>query len=350
MIKNSRPFKAFFEKNFHGRRAPFFVLLLITFVVLGGSLYFWNARNMASTPPAQPFLAPLSPEEVSNISDEEEDSDDDEEPQDSSSPWTLLKTALPSQFFDPMVKTETPEIAIILTGLGLNKEWTTQVLTTFKGKATFAFSSYSANLQGQVQEATNLGNQVLVALPMEPYAFPNPDPGPHTLLTGVKAEENIFKTKDILKKVPNGIGIIGDYGSRFTLSQGDLEPILKEIQNHGSTFIDPYTTLYSQVQQTCKVLGMGCHQVNLTLTMAKSDDEIDNFFEKVIHNAKENGTIIVSVAAIPAFTRHLLEWIRSSEKKGINFVTIAQLKAPKLFKETSTAYQGTENVSKQDPH
>ena len=30
----------------------------------------------------------------------------------------------------------------------------------------------------------------------------------------------------------------------------DLEPILKEIQNHGSIFIDPYTTLYSQVQQT----------------------------------------------------------------------------------------------------
>ena len=81
-----------------------------------------------------------------------------------------------------------------------------------------------------------------MALPMEPYAFPNPDPGPHTLLTGVKAEENIFKTKDILKKVPNGIGIIGDYGSRFTLSQGDLEPILKEIQNHGSTFILAHKT------------------------------------------------------------------------------------------------------------
>jgi polysaccharide deacetylase 2 family uncharacterized protein YibQ len=347
MIKNSRLLKVFFQKIFCCIPVPFFILFLIASVVLGGSFYSWNARNVTLVPSTRPLLVASSSKEILDVTDEneEEDNDDDELP-DSRSPWTLLKTALPSQFSEPMVKTETPVIVIILTGLGLNKEWTTQVLTTFKGKTTFAFSSYSPNLKGQLQEAISFGNQVLVALPMEPYTFPNPDPGPHTLLTGVKAEENILKTKNILKKIPSGIGIIGDYGSRFTLSQTDLEPVLKEIKDHGSVFVDPYTTLHSQVQGICKLLGMGCHQVNLTLTLTENDARRDEFFKKVIQNAKENGIIIVSVPAIPAFTDYLLEWIAVSEKKGINFVTIAQLKTPQLSTEIPAEHQGTENVSK----
>jgi polysaccharide deacetylase 2 family uncharacterized protein YibQ len=321
----------------------FAALTLVAFVVFGGSLYFWNMKS-AVTPPLTPTLsAPPSSEEEPNLTNEEEESDDgDEDSEDSSSPWSVLKTALPPPFFEPMVKTETPAIAIILTGLGLNKDWTTQVLSTFKGKVTFAFSPYSPNFQEQLQEATNLGNQVLMSLPMEPYTFPNPDPGPYTLLTGVKAEENISKTQAILKKISNGMGVIGDGGSRFTLSQTDLEPVLKEIKGNGSVFIDPYTTLHSQVQETCKALGMTCPQVNLKITLAETDTQKDDFFEKVIQRAKENGIIIVSVPAIPAFTDYLLGWMAASEKKGINFVTITHLKPLAL----STGYQGAENVSR----
>ena len=347
MTKNSRAFKKLSQKVFQGVRAPFVVLVLIASVVLGGSLYFWNMKGVATSPLTQtlPVSSP-SEEAAPDTTDEEEESDDDEDFQESSSPWTLLKTALPSQFFEPMLKTETPTIAIILTGLGLNKDWTTQMVATFKGKATFAFSPHSPKLQEQLQEAINLGNQVLMVLPMEPYTFPNPDPGPLTLLTGVKADENISKTKAILKKTPNGVGIIGDYGSRFTLSQTDLEPVLKEIKNHGSIFIDPYTTLQSQIQGTCKTLGMTCPQVNLTMTLAESDAQKDDFFKKVIQSAKENGIIIVSVPAIPAFTGYLLEWIAAWEKKGINFVTIAHLKTPEFSTRMNAEHQGTPNASK----
>jgi len=336
MTKNSRIFKTPFQKGYQSMRLSFVALIFITSVVFGGSLYFWNMKSAPPPPPlSQPVPPPLPPEEEPDtIDDEEDESDDEEDSQDSDSPWTLLKTALPSQFLEPMVKTETPTIAIILTGLGLNKGWTTKTLATFKGKATFAFSPYSPNLQKQLQEATNLGNQVLVALPMEPYTFPNPDLGLYTLLTGVKAEENISRTKAVLKQIPNGMGVIGDDGSRFTLSQTDLEPVLKEVKDHGSIFIDPYITLQSHVQRTCKTLGMACPQVNFTMTLAKADDiQKDDFFKKVIQSAKENGMIIMSMPAIPAVTDHLLEWIASCERKGINFVTITHFKTPELSPE-----------------
>lgn len=338
-----------FRKFFQAIRGLSLVLALIIFVVLGGSFYFWNAKN--ATPPPLPQALPTSlpPEEADTTTNEEEENEDDEDEDsyDLNSPsWTLLKTALPSSFFEPIAKVGTPTVAIILTGLGLNKDWTAQLLVTFKGKVTFAFSPYSSNLQEQLQEAAALENQLLVALPMEPYAFPNPDPGPYTLLTGVKAEENISKTKAILKKIPNGVGMIGDYGSRFTLSPVDLEPVLKEIKGHGSTFVDPYTTLYSQVQETCKALGMACPQVHMTIAPEGTTTQRDDFFKRVIQSTKENGIIIISVPAIPTFTDYLLEWIADSEKKGINFTTIAHLKTLELSPGTSGEHQGMTNVSK----
>ncbi len=328
----------------------FVFLALIAAVIFGGGRYFWAAKSvpkassLQALPPPLPTDKTTEPEEENE--EEENEDEDEEESNDESSPWTVLKTALPSKYYKPMAQTETPTVAVILTGLGLNKNWTAHVLTTFKDKATFAFSPYSSNIEDQLQEATNLGHQALIALPLEPYNYPNPDPGPHTLLTGVKAEENIAKTKAILKKIPKGIGIIGEYGSRFTLSQPDLEPVLKEIKKHGSIFIDPYTTLHSQVQQTCKLLDMGCHQVDLKLTASEAVTQSDEFFKKVIQSAKENGIIIVTVPAIPAFTDRLLEWIDTLEKKGINFVTIARLKTPELSADTSVEYQGATNVSR----
>ena len=336
-----------FRKIFQAIRGLSLVLALIVSVVFGGSFYFWNMKNAVSPslPPALP--ASLPSEEIVDAVSEEEEGDDEEDSYDINSPsWTLLKTALPSPFFEPITKVENPTVAIILSGLGLNKDWTARMMASFKGKVTFAFSPYSPNLQEQLQEAVALGNQVLMALPMEPYAFPNPDPGSLTLLTGVKAEENISKTKAILKKIPHGMGIIGEYGSRFTLSQVDLEPILKEIKGHGSTFVDPYTTLHSQVPGTCKALGMACPQVHMTIALEEDAARREDFFKRATQNAKENGTIIISVPAIPAFTDYLLEWIADSEKNGINFTTIANLKTPEFSPGISGEHQGMTNVSK----
>jgi polysaccharide deacetylase 2 family uncharacterized protein YibQ len=185
---------------------------------------------------------------------------------------------------------------------------------------------------------------------MEPYSYPNPDPGPYTVLTGAKEADNINKTKLVLAKTPPGTGVIGDYGSRFAISKVDLAPVLKEVKNHGSVFIDPNTTLHSQIQNTCKTLDMRCFQVDLTLPASANLKEKDDFIKKIIQNSKENGIIIASVPAIPAFTNELPEWIDTFGKHNIKLVTIASLQTPELSLDASGSNQGTTNVNEQDSH
>ena len=169
---------------------------------------------------------------------------------------------------------------------------------------------------------------------MESYEYPNPDPGPYTVLTGVNATENIKKTKTILEKAPKGTVIMGEYGSRFITSQDDLEPVLREIKNHDRVFIDPNRMLNSHVQKTCKALDMTCHQIDMLLPLSADSTQRDEFFKKIIQNARENGTIVVSMPAVPAFLDHLLEWTDILEKNCIKLVTIDNLKTPELLPRT----------------
>lgn len=275
--------------------------------------------------------------------DTEEDKDDTDTP--SASAWPILKTALHGRYYEPSSKQKSTSIVIILTGLGLNKTMTQQLLTTLDKKFTLAFSPYSPNLKEQLENAKNFGFQVIVTLPMEPHSYPNPDPGPFTVLSGVKATENQNKIKPLLDNLPRGLIILGEYGSKFLSSSEDLTPVLLELKNHGHSFIDPNTSMLSLAQSTCKDVGMPCFQVDTTLSQDADVNEINNFVNNIIQNSKENGTIIVSVPAIHAVTKQISEWTDTLTKNGINLVTIAGISTPELRLGVSRDDQGIKDVN-----
>lgn len=334
-----------------------FVLMLIILVIIA-SHYLLGKKEAKKEQTASPSIrtsipseekAPNTFTEKEDEAEEENENGDEENTKDEESPWTLLKTALPPRFSQSPSKDRPARVAIILTGLGLNKAWTDKVLESFKGKISLAYSPYSPKLTEQLEQATLKGYQPMVALPMESNSYPTIDTGPYTLLTAVNSEENMRKLKNILEKTPPGTAVIGEYGGKFTKSTTDLTPILIELKNQGRIFVDPNTTIYSQVQSTCKVLNTPCFQVDLTLPLTTTTAERDDFFKKIIQNSQENGIIVISVPAIPLFISYLQEWVGILDKSGINLVMITELKNPE-YSLVSPKDQGKIDVQRQDSH
>lgn len=355
--KSSPPYLLIKSKNkFFRLSYLFFVMLIILLIGAGHYLLRKNQVKIEQNPSKSISTSSIPEEKVSNTVpeksddvEEENENSDEENTVDEESPWTLLKTALPPRFSQSPLKEHPTRVAIILTGLGLNKAWTEKVLETFKGKLSLVYSPYSPNLTEQLEQASLKGYHPMVALPMEPNSYPTIDPGFYTVLTAVNSEENIRKLKGILEKTPPGTAIMGEYGSKFTKSTTDLTPILTELKNQARTFVDPNTTVYSQVQRTCRVLDTPCFQVDLTLPITITASERDDFFKKIVQYSKENGIIVISVPAIPQFISYLHEWIGTLEKNGINLVMITELKNP----ENSLVYskdQGKPDVQRQDSH
>src|SRR3546814_1479416 len=56
------------------------------------------------------------------------------------------------------------------------------------------------------------GHEVLIDLPMEPTTFPNEDPGPQALLTGLTPQENLDRLDWVLGRGSAYVGVAGSMG------------------------------------------------------------------------------------------------------------------------------------------
>ena len=110
-----------------------------------------------ATAPSFPKNEVKEPEDENKGGGEDADADEDEEnTHDMQSAWTLLKTALPPQYYQRSGQTKTPSVVLILTGLGLNKAWTDRVLTTLNKKCTLAAFAMYVDLLGYLYHAVGL--------------------------------------------------------------------------------------------------------------------------------------------------------------------------------------------------
>jgi len=66
--------------------------------------------------------------------------------------------------------------------LGINKATTQRTLDELPEEVTFAFAPYADGLLDWMSKSRNRGHELLMQLPMEPFDYPNNDPGPRTML------------------------------------------------------------------------------------------------------------------------------------------------------------------------
>ena len=82
-------------------------------------------------------------------------------------------------------------VAIIIGGLGLNAEGTANRDRQTARRRAFGFAPYGGDLEREVAAARAAGHEILLQAPMELFAYPADNPGPHTLLAGASEKRKI---------------------------------------------------------------------------------------------------------------------------------------------------------------
>src|SRR3546814_15008297 len=126
-----------------------------------------------------------------------------------------------------------PRIAVVLTGLGLSYSATQAAIEQLPASVTLSFSPYARGLERWIALARSRGHEVLIDLPMEPTTFPNEDPGPQALLTGLTPQENLDRLDWVLGRGSAYAGVAGSLGSRFTATRAAIEPSLQALKQRG---------------------------------------------------------------------------------------------------------------------
>ena len=103
---------------------------------------------------------------------------------------------------------------------------------------TFAFAPYGTDLERWVTRARGEGHEVLLQVAMEPFDYPDNDPGPQTLLTSLSAEQNIDRLHWFMSRFQGYVGVANFMGTRFTATEQALSPVLREVAKRGLIYFD----------------------------------------------------------------------------------------------------------------
>ena len=70
-------------------------------------------------------------------------------------------------------------------------------------------------------------------LPLEPLNYPQHDPGPYTLLTTLSEQENLARMESVMASAQGYVGLVGEFGSRFTTRSTTMLPVLEQVKRRG---------------------------------------------------------------------------------------------------------------------
>jgi uncharacterized protein len=222
-----------------------------------------------------------------------------------------------------------PSIAIVIGGLGVGAAKTSDAIMKLPPAVTLAFTPYGSDPGKLVERARAQRHEVLLQIPMEPFDYPDNDPGPQTLLTTLSAEQNLDRLFWHLSRFQGYAGIANFMGARFVVTDAVMQPIVREAAKRGLGYLDDGSAPRSVASSLAESQAMPFARADFSIDAVPTSVEIDRALAKLESLAKERGTAVGIASALPISIERIAAWTRSLESRGILLVplTTAMLKS-----------------------
>jgi polysaccharide deacetylase 2 family uncharacterized protein YibQ len=222
-----------------------------------------------------------------------------------------------------------PRIAIVVSGLGISAKATAAALATLPPQVTLAFAPYASDVQRWVAEARREGHEVLVEVPMEPYDFPDSDPGPHTLRAGVGEDANTERLTWALTRFTGYTGVTNLLGGRLMSDADSLEPVMTYLARRGLLFYDNGAATHSAAPDVAGRAGVSFAQAADTIDSIQTAMEIDRQLSDLETRARANGTASGAGFIYPVTIERVTAWAQGLPGRGFVLVPASAIVTPK---------------------
>ncbi|HYF55449.1 MAG TPA: divergent polysaccharide deacetylase family protein, partial [Salinarimonas sp.] len=171
-----------------------------------------------------------------------------------------------------------------------------------------------------VARARDDGHEVFLQVPMEPFDYPDNDPGPHTLTVKARAAENLDRLHWTMGRFAGYVGVVNFMGARLTADEASLAPILREIGARGLGFLDDGSSSRSQSLTAAGRTGVPAARAERVLDAVPRAEEIDRELARLEEAARRGGVAIATASALPLTVERIARWAKGLEAKGILLV------------------------------
>jgi polysaccharide deacetylase 2 family uncharacterized protein YibQ len=215
-----------------------------------------------------------------------------------------------------------PSVAIVVTGLGVGAAKTTEAILKLPGAVTLAFTPYGADPAKLVERARAQKHEVLLQVPMEPFDYPDNDPGPQTLLTSLAAEQNVDRLMWHMSRFQGYVGLANFMGSRFVTADSAMQPVVREAAKRGLAWLDDGSAPRSVAGIIAEGQAMPFAKADVGIDTVPTPAEIDRALARLEAIARERGAAVGVASALPVSVERIGNWARQLETRGILLVPL----------------------------
>jgi polysaccharide deacetylase 2 family uncharacterized protein YibQ len=216
-------------------------------------------------------------------------------------------------------------IAIVIGGLGLSQTGTQRALKLLPEEITLAFAANGNSLGRWMPVARQGGHEILLQVPMEPFGYPDNDPGQLTLVHANSPGQNIELLHRSMAKMTNYTGIMNYLGGRLLSDPDALEPVMRDIGKRGLMFLDDGSAAQSLSATYAKAFTMPHAFADIVLDNEVNKTAILKKLDELERIALRKGSAIGVASGFDESIEAVTEWARGAGDRGIEIVGVSAL-------------------------
>lgn len=214
-------------------------------------------------------------------------------------------------------------IAIVMRGMGLNRDLTNTMIKRLPGTVSLIFPFALPNLGQWIRKARAAGHEVLITVPMEPEVVKQIDHGPNTLMTSLTAPENIKRLERTLVSATGYIGVTSTRRSGFITIRRHVEPVLAALRDRGLMIFD--TSSNSVIPKVASDIGLPWAVSQTVIDVKPGYEAITAKLTKLEDQARRIGAAIAVGSPYPVTVEALGQWLGSLKGGDVTSVPVSAL-------------------------
>ncbi len=208
-------------------------------------------------------------------------------------------------------------VAVVVTGLGLLRAQTDQVLDRLPPGFTLAISPYAPNVRELFNRARAKGFETLTELPLEPTDYPASDPGPRALYTSLTPADNEARLDWIMSRGAGYVGLIDVLGTKPLQDEAAARRMLGRIQERGLLFVDSRSSTKGLGPRIGRDIGMAMALNNRFVDSEATTAAIDTKLDELERLAKASGASVGIASGMPLTVDRLIAWHAELYRRGV---------------------------------
>lgn len=214
-------------------------------------------------------------------------------------------------------------VAIVIGGLAVSQTGTQAAIAKLPAEVTLGFAPQGNSIGRWMQAARQSGHEVIMQVPLEPFDYPNVNPGRNTLTVNASADENLKNLHWALSRTTNYTGVMNYMGARFSADAAAMGPFMAELGKRGLAYIDDGSSARSLAPDLALKDGVPFVAGDTAIDAVQDRGAILKKLDELEATARAKGFAVGIGSAFDLTVDTVSSWVVEAKKRGIEIVPIS---------------------------